>query len=626
MEDATFTASNLFPKPVIDLINSKYFIPDYQRGYRWTETQVLQMLDDIWHFAQHPPKADKDDNEKPYYCLQPIVVKPKDDGAWEVIDGQQRLTTITLFIHYCNEMWGGKRGTKEPHISYETRESSSEFISSLQINNPDEELAGNIADCLDKIEIDCGNFKEKDNIDFFHIARAYKAIHYWVSLQGTNLNEHLLQSTFLHDSKVIWYEVEADDSNNSVNIFTRLNIGKIPLTNSELIKALFLMTGNFSESEASLKQIQIASEWDSIEKSLRDDEFWFFIYNPKNPIKYDNRIEYIFDLMKERTIESEFYHTFNKFLADFSSIKKGEKSDIDKIWLSVKRYFLTFEEWYKDYELYHYIGFLIECNENKPKAKITDCINSLFALGNGKNKDEFKSALKKEIRGEVNHQLSQLEYGDKNIRKVLLLFNIVTVLQTQKSDMRYPFYKYKNEDWDIEHVNSQTDKVINDDPRRRAWAEDILDYFIGSTNDDDILEYLSPENDVDEDKKNICKQIADMRQSPKIDETLFNDVYKTVQQMFEEDKPLENKNSISNLALLDSKTNRSYGNSFFPIKRKRIIDNDGKGIFVPIATKNLFLKYYSTKSDNLMSWGEDDAKDYLEAIQLVLKDYLPEQK
>lgn len=117
-----------------------------------------------------------------------------------------------------------------------------------------------------------------------------------------------------------------------------------------------------------------------------------------------------------------------------------------------------------------------------------------------------------------------------------------------------------------------------------------------------------------------------MRQSPKIDETLFNDVYKTVQQMFEEDKPLENKNSISNLALLDSKTNRSYGNSFFPIKRKRIIDNDGKGIFVPIATKNLFLKYYSTKSDNLMSWGEDDAKDYLEAIQLVLKDYLPEQK
>lgn len=635
MADIDIKASNLYPKAVIDLVQDNYFIPDYQRGYRWTEIQVIQMLDDIWHFAQHPPKKDNPEDEDPYYCLQPVVVKKTDNDTWEVIDGQQRLTTITLFIHYCNEMWGGKRGTKEPNIDYETRESSPAFIKSLQIENADDPLDGDLDTCLETIKVDCGGFKEDENIDFFHMARAYKAIHYWVVKQGTTLDEGNLRSAFLHKSKVIWYEVQNDSSNNSVDIFTRLNIGKIPLTNAELIKALFLMTGNFSDTEVSLKQIQIASEWDAIEKALQEDEFWFFLYNPKNARKYDNRIEYLFDLMKGRTPDNEFYHTFNKFHEDFSKNTKAGKPDIDAIWLSVKRYFLTFEEWYKDDELYHYIGFLIDCVQTRPKTRVSDRITSLIKLGEGQEKDRFKGLLRDEIRKEVNFKLDDLDYEDKNqnIKKVLLLFNIVTILQTQmekgskKSDMRFPFYRYKNEDWDIEHVNSQTDKDISEDPKRREWAMDILDFFLGETDLDSIKESLENEDeDIDEDRKDICQRVFDMLQATKIDDELFNPVYNDVKALFGEDESLTNKNSISNLTLLDSKTNRSYGNAFFPIKRKRIIENDRLGIFIPIATKNLFLKYYSHSSDHLLYWSEADAEDYLEAMKTVLKDYLPKQE
>lgn len=632
MPEIDIRASNLYPKAVIDLTQDKYFIPDYQRGYRWNETQVIQLLDDIWNFAQHPPKKEHSDDEDPYYCLQPVVVKPSEDGSWEVIDGQQRLTTITLFIHYCNEMWGGKRGTREPAISYETRDASSDFIKALQIDNADDKLSGDLESCIDSIRLSCGTFKEDENIDFFHIARAYKAIHYWVEKQGTSLDDNKLRSAFLHDSKVIWYEVQDDPSNNSVDIFTRLNIGKIPLTNAELIKALFLMTGNFSDTDVSLKQIQIASEWDSIEKALQNDEFWFFIYNPKNARKYDNRIEYLFDLMKGRTPDHEFYHTFNKFHEDFESMKKGDKPDIDKIWLGVKRYFLTLEEWFRDDELYHYIGFLIDCVQTHAKARVTDKIAAIIKLSDGQEKDRFKELLRAEIRKEVNYTLSELEYGDKEIKKVLLLFNIVTILQTQmmkgslKSDMRFPFYRYKNEDWDIEHVNSQTDKIITDEKQQRAWALDILDYFLGTTNPDGMKLSLADTNeDLDEDTKDLCRRVLALYNAEKIDEESFLSVFDDVKCQFKEDKPLSNKNSISNLALLDSKTNRSYGNAFFPIKRKRIIENDGKGIFVPIATKNLFLKYYSRRSDNLMFWGESDASDYMKAMKSVLKDYLPMQ-
>ena len=83
---------------------------------------------------------------------------------------------------------------------------------------------------------------------------------------------------------------------------------------------------------------------------------------------------------------------------------------------------------------------------------------------------------------------------------------------------------------------------------------------------------------------------------------------------------------MKNLALLDSSTNRSYKNAMFPIKRKRIIHNDGRGVFVPICTKNAFLKYYSTSLGEVMYWQEADARDYLAAMKEVLKEYLPNQE
>lgn len=63
----------------------------------------------------------------------------------------------------------------------------------------------------------------------------------------------------------------------------------------------------------------------------------------------------------------------------------------------------------------------------------------------------------------------------------------------------------------------------------------------------------------------------------------------------------------------------------FPIKRKRIIQNDKNGIFVPIATKNLFLKFYSKKMGDVMYWKSTDAENYIESIKQTLKAYLPLQ-
>lgn len=611
---STIDANNLTPKTVIDILKENYYIPAYQRGYRWTETQVLQLLNDIDFFKVITPL---DGEKEPYYCLQPVVVKLKDDH-YEVIDGQQRLTTIAIFIHYYNNIYNSKKRIREPIITYDTRLDSAKFIESLDIIGPEEfnPKWKRPSDAFNDIQISCGEFKEDDNIDFFHIAQAFKTIHYWFLQKGESYDETSIRSKILNHSKVIWYEVEDNQSNNSVDIFTRLNIGKIPLTNGELIKALFLMSSNFGPAEVSLRQIQIASEWDSIEKALQDDSFWGFIYNPKNPIKYDNRIEYLFDLMKGRTKDSEFYFTFNEFHAEFERTTLNGKPDIDTLWLSVKRLFLTFEEWFRDYELYHYVGFLIGCSGDRS----LDCINMLRELSKN-DKDVFKVKLKEEIKKQIPDDIESLEYGNKQIRSVLLLFNIVTVLQTQKSDMRFPFNRYKAENWDIEHVNSQTDQVITEDSRQRLWADDLLDYFVGATDSDSVMAYISDDNeDVNQTRKDFCRRILAIKEAKKIDDNDFDTLFKEIQVFFHEEK-FSNKDNLYNLALLDANTNRSYGNAFFPIKRKRIIDNDSKGIFVPIATKNLFLKYYSTVSDNIMYWTEKDAADYLEAIKSVFSTF-----
>lgn len=67
----------------------------------------------------------------------------------------------------------------------------------------------------------------------------------------------------------------------------------------------------------------------------------------------------------------------------------------------------------------------------------------------------------------------------------------------------------------------------------------------------------------------------------------------------------------------------SYGNSIFPVKRRRIL-NDENDVFTMFGTRNVFDKTYSRRLSNLMSWGRRDAYDYWMEITNTLKEYLPD--
>lgn len=615
--------NKLILKGVGELFKYNFFIPAYQRGYRWNSSQVNQLLDDLWDFSKKDGYEKKENT--PFYCLQPVVVKIDDENKRvEVIDGQQRLTTIYLILKHLENQIGSDI-KNFASISYETRIKTTSSVGS-------EEFLKNIKDYQDHQD------KADTNIDFFHMLKAYNTIEGWFKNKANNEGfitaKAKLASVLLDESKFIWYEVQDSEfnekRNNLIDIFTRLNTGKIPLTNAELIRALFLKKDNFSLENATLNQLKIAFEWDIIEKKLQNDSFWYFIYRTNFYKKYETRIEYIFDIIQGRQKGSEYYYTFNKYLNDFTSTKENVQNDntniIDysepiDIWRKIKKYFLKIEEWYNDYELFHYVGFLIEYGAE---------IDKLIKESNAMKKNEFLDYLKKAIYNIIPNNIEELSYGNnrdkENIKKILLLFNIQTVLESQKSDMRFPFHKYKSESWDIEHVCSQTDKLITE-RERHIWVKDNLEYFTGSTDADEITKYVDNLKDMltEESKENqslkICKKLIELNKLEIIKDKEFIYVFDLLENFFKGNNPVEDKDSISNLALLDSITNRSYGNAFFPIKRKRIIDNDSQGIFVPIATKNLFLKYYSKKFDEIKFWNEEDAKNYLDAIKHTLREF-----
>ena len=109
------------PKIIKDLKDMTFFIPAYQRGYRWTPQEVGDLLDDINEFNAGNASSPKN------YCLQPLMVKKRKDGSYEVVDGQQRLTTIFIFLKIAE----ATTHYTPYNLLFETRDQSETFLSNL---------------------------------------------------------------------------------------------------------------------------------------------------------------------------------------------------------------------------------------------------------------------------------------------------------------------------------------------------------------------------------------------------------------------------------------------------------------------------------------------------------------
>ena len=553
----------LLETKLVSDIKGTFYVPSYQRGYRWGADEVLRLLNDVYT------------NGKKNYCLQPVVVRNNGD-SYELIDGQQRLTTLYLIYRYMKNV---NPFFNEPSFSleYQTRDNSAEFLRTIDLS------------------------RREENIDFWFIANAYETIQKWFEEDMQIRVLHVFEY-FKEDVKIIWYEV--GENEDAISLFTRLNIGKIPLTSAELVKAMFLSSNSAGGMDRK-NQEEISLQWDNMEKELHDDSLWYFLTNRTNT-RYQTRIDLILDLISDRPSDNrEKYYTF------FKIDELGKAMPLDDLWRKIQQTFLVLKDWYENHELYHKIGYLIASEEKT--------LQDIFKLSTGKTKQGFRASLDSFIRQSIaiKNNYADLSYEKpldyKRISTLLLLFNVESVRQNGEHTQWFPFDKFKFDrkgkvSWSLEHIHAQQSEGLRTQEMWKEWLTLHIPSVLAVS-----------------DNEELASAMQDAIDKQKLERAEFDALQQQVIELLSVQGNAEYLHSISNLALLRSDDNAALNNSTFDVKRNLIVNMDKEGQYIPFCTKMVFLKYYTPSENNqLHFWGQADRVAYVNAINKVLAAYLPE--
>lgn len=623
-------------KTIADLTKMSFFIPSYQRGYRWRDTQVKQLLNDLFDFYQ-----DNRDNPEAWYCLQPLVVAQLDDnrpvttwrsenvlpcghtvssgnstqGAWTVIDGQQRVTTLFIIL--------SQLGQKDAWlIEYETRDNSGEF------------LRHKLTPGLDSVS----RQESASNPDFFCMQVAVDTVFEWIKSKELAVNDkRAFAECVLNNAKFIWYETAEEP----YDVFIRLNSGKISLSNAELIKALLLRETRFQEEEGTVKlqQFEVAGEWDRIEQALGNDEFWYFI-NPdaESPRFNATRIDFLFELVLRKGIEGldsirdylskleeNPYLGFVK-LADFCKSHLSEDPET-VIWAEIQFVFRSIKSWYDDRSLYHYVGFLMNRKGKNSEKRSEERFGTLvYLLTKSESKkvrqdsnaqqtitrSVFKTTIKnmcsKAIKGVK--KFDELDYSKREdmpkLNDVLLLFNLALLDRQSSEQSRYPFHLHTQKKWSLEHIHAQKTRTLK--------AEDIdrlknIYHAKSTMTIEELNEALERDAGMKIEVKTLKLEFSDTSNDTDENEIVSGNVM---------------LNSLSNLALLGGKENSALNDGMY-LEKKTMLSEWERSLekrFIPIGTRMAFFKHFSPASTMPFAWTVPDGNNYSEAIKTLVEGYL----
>lgn len=542
-------------------IAGAFRVARYQRGYRWGAAEVERLLNDIWDSKGEP------------YSLQPVVVKRDSEAVWELVDGQQRLTTLYLIFQFMHRE--RLQGSGAPYtITYDTRPDSETYLQSLDSERAD------------------------SNIDFFHLHGAYQCIRTWFDGHGPRSRQQYVANKlygYLFESvRVIWYE--APMGLDSTTLFTRLNVGRIPLTDAELFKAL-LLSQSRRAAGVSDRTHEIAAQWDSIERSLQHPDVWAFIADDA-AVYTPTRITLLLD-----TIASEPHGRARPRFHTFEVLRQRvQQSDAEDVWNEVVQLHALILGWYESRDHYHKIGYLVAVGQR---------FANLVSLASGKAKSEFGAVLDARIRETVDLTPSGVislsyELDGQMCSRLLLLMNVETVRRLQGSSERYSFRIHRGQTWSLEHIHAQHAESLTKAEQWKEWLRLHRDALVDLPTIDADL------------RAALVGRIDDA--GDKIDRQTFQELARDVSAAFTSDDQspaaaTHHVHSLSNLALLASGHNSALSNAVFEVKRRRILELDRTGAYIPVCTRHVFLKYYTNAdAQQVHFWSTQDREAYLAAI------------
>ncbi len=613
MKELVFNIENIFNSKTPEGCFSQYgatlfHIPAYQRGYKWatgSSGAVTVLLKDLWN-------AFKKEEEE--YYLQYITVKLVRLGSnacLEVIDGQQRLTTLSILLSVLN--WKLKKADKDS-IAYEKldyairgKDDAINFFEELVYKK----------DKLEEIaQLDWGKFiakdkKRLDHQDIFYLhGAAKKCTEFFESEECTRFFESEAKSiddfeAYLFKSvKLIVNSVEQHVQ--SEEIFKNLNSNRVPLSEVELIKALFITRvgrDRVLNSESNFREVMevrlsLSRTWDDIQQWAQSSKIASFYFDNDETSPLHELLKLTALVMgAEKSVLDDSQLSDDRPLFHFFSQQQSTKKSFEEL-VNTQAYL---KDWFDTDKMYHLIGFCCFAkggSGNKTLDFLKECLEQTKV--DKSTKGGVKSFLveksSKLLFGAENKEgsIKDLKYGENNdqIHAVLLALSVFPGKGTSR---RFDFDSFKRQNWSLEHIFPQT-------PEGKG-------HILTEDEKENIKVILKEANETNEVRDKIERLLEKESRLPGEQQVYIDAIRKT-----------GTLDDVGNMCLLTGFANIVLSCSPFYVKRQKILELIQKGSFVPKHTFDVFAKMINVSNsdlkldDNLKQWSKNDIDAHAQYI------------
>lgn len=617
---------------------NRYYIAPYQRGYKWksgsVHDQVPVLILDLYE-AYLKSKISKTEQE---YYLQYITVKKDDNQQFEIIDGQQRLTTLTLMFNVLEKFYPTILKDLEIHRSL-SKPNGEYIVQYSRYENNSENIFDTI-NILIESDFDDNKLPEQDKFYMVQASKCFKSFFEILTKDEADRLKSFIQFILVNVKLILNKE---DDTSAAEEIFANLNDNKVPLTNAYLIKGLLLTKASrFASDDFSNKHFKeimdqraiMGRTWDEMNSWFSKPEISLYFFGTK-----DNGMEKMLDLISfdktdddseiiekfKQSFESKTaayvnpYILFNKYQEKILTSKEA----VDYL-LKIKHIYKRLQSWYYDDETYNLLGYsqIIKKIESNNKNADTYSENLIDLLDKPSNQDVIIE-LKKFACSKLQTNLSYEQLGYRTPKKlknttifILLAVNIFPQIKIEGNQFKYrfDFYSYQIEDWSLEHIfpqNPNIDKYnVNED---KFWLLDELTKKIVQLRTSEINDSVNQE--INKYEKSIEKINSNIEISSSEIEFVFDKI--------------SDPDAFGNMALLSGRVNSALTNGFFNTKRNILHRKINRGSFVPKHTIDVFAKMLELKEESkanvnfgnsLTIWTEED----INAHQVWLIDTIKE--